>query len=327
VTDRLTSTLRREHRTAAGAFVLMLVAAACGSATSPSAPGWTFVAAPSATAMASSPTSTAAQASGVPPVAGLAATCAAQWAASLATYEVADARYITAVLFPKAGGDAPVVEPTAATLQTNQGPIELTVAWVSSHAEDTVWGTVRLDLALPRLKAGSYRAQFLDLADATGTWRFRVGDFVIRVLPGSAPGDLRPAGGTIETGQAEGGSVEAFEIGLQNMGNAPIEVTSVRTNIPGLPVMWVLAEGDPLRVVERVRIPAGKDVMVTVGTAETARPVAFVLATPEIAYRVAGSPGRLALFDPVLFKSGFGEPSDASAYAAGLPADACARKP
>jgi hypothetical protein len=316
--------------------MLALAAAGCGSAASQASPAWSFAAAPSASA-ASTPASSQDGATTPAPIAsetasaslprGLAATCAAQWAASVSTYENGYAGVITAVLLPKSGTGAPAVEPTAATLQTDQGPIPLTVAMVSSDENDTLWGTTRLDLGLPVLKAGTYRAEFLDLADPSGTWRFRVGEVVVRVEPGSAPGDLERAGGSIEAAQADGGSVTGFEISLRNTTSKPIEVTGASTDIPGLPVKWVLVARDPNRVVPSVTIPAGQLVKVEVGTESTAQPVSFVLATPDLAYRVGGSPERRALFDPILFESGFGQPSDVAAYGSTLPADACAQQP
>jgi hypothetical protein len=230
------------------------------------------------------------------------------------------------VLFPKSGTNAPAVQPTAATLQTDQGPLDLTVAGVSSDENNTVWGTVRVDLGLPSLTPGVYRAEFLDLADATGTWRFRIGEFVISVLPAPMPTDLVRDGGDIELGQSEGGSVQAFEIGLLNITHDDIAVTDVSTDIPGLPVEWLLAKKDPVRIVPRVGIPAGMSVTVTVGTRETAQPVAFVLATPEVAYRVGAAREKSAVFDAIEFQSGFGAPSDVPPYVASLPADACAQQ-
>jgi hypothetical protein len=315
-----------------GALVLALASAGCGSSASQASPAWSFAAAPSATAVptpVSSPSEapTPAPTASVSPARGLASTCAAQWAASLTTYEDGDAGAISAVLLPRSGMDAPAVEPTAATLQTDKGPLELGVAMVSSDENDTLWGTTRLDLGLPVLKAGTYRTQFLELADASGTWRFRVGEFVIDVLPGSAPKDLERTGGTIETGAFEGGSVQGFEIGLRNTTGKPIEVTGASTDIPGLPVTWVLVERDPVRMVDSVPIPAGRKVTVTFGTENTEKPVSFVLATPEIAYRVGDAAERRAVFDPIEFQSGFGQPSDVTAYGATLPGDACAQQP
>ncbi len=228
------------------------------------------------------------------------------------------------VLLPEQGADAPAVEPTSAVLQTDQGPLDLTVAMVSSDENDTLWGTTRLDLGLPVLQPGTWRAEFLDIADASGTWRFRVGEFVINVIEGAAPGNLERTSGTIETGGFEDGSVQAFEVGLRNRTSKPIEVTGASTDIPGLPVTWVLVERDRVRVVPQVVIPAGKEATVTVGTESTDKPVSFVLATPQMTHRVASSAERQALFDPVAFQSGFGQPSDVTAYRATLPADACA---
>ena len=220
-----------------------------------------------------------------------------------------------------------MIEPTAASLQTDKGPLDLSVAEVSSL--DMPWGMARLDLRLPPLEAGTYRAEFLDLADASGTWRFRIGEFVIDVLPGSAPGDLERAGGTIQTGASDGGSVEAFEIRLRNTTDEPIEVIGALTDIPGLPVTWVLVEldsvGMPVRMVDSVVIAAGEKVTLTVGTENTEKVASFVLATPEIAYRVGEGPERRALFDPIMFLSWLGQPSDVRAYGATLPADACAQ--
>ncbi len=62
------------------------------------------------------------------------------------------------------------------------------------------WAPRDSSLGLPVLEPGTYRAEFLDLADESGTWRFRVGEFVINVLPGTAPGDLKRAGGTEMSG-------------------------------------------------------------------------------------------------------------------------------
>ena len=338
MTNRLTWALLVMRQPVASALMLVIVAG-CGSAAAPSAPAWSFAAAPSATAV---PTPTSAPSTVTPatpatpsprasaavtPTGGLAATCAAQWAASVSRHEDGSESEISAVLFSKSGGDAPAVEPTAATLVTDQGPVELAVWSVSSDENNTVPGSTRVSLGLPPLKAGSYRAEFLDLTDATGTWRFRVGDFSIRVLPGSAPEDLKRDGGSIEVGQGEGGSVQGFEIGLRNLTTKPIEVAGVSTDIPGLPVKWVLVERDPVRIVERVKVPAGAAVTLLVGTEETAQPVSFVLATAEIRYRVGGSPESTALFDPIEFQSGVIDPAPAAAYAAGLPSDACAQQP
>jgi hypothetical protein len=148
---------------------------------------------------------------------------------------------------------------------------------------------------------------------------------VIRVLPGSAPGDLEYAGGTVQTGAVEGGSVEAFEIGLRNTTGKPIDVIGASTDIPGLPVTWVLVELDPVRMVDSVAIAAGEKVTVTVGTENREKVAFFVLATPEIAYRVGEGPERRALFDPIMFVGWLGQPSDVRAYGATLPADACAQ--
>ena len=330
MTDRATWEPRAARSSFVGLLVLALAAAGCGSSASPA---WTF-AAPSATA----PPTPVSSPSGAPtpaptatavPAGGLASACAAQWAASLSTYEDGDGGVITAVLLPRSGADPSVIEPTAASLQTDKGPLDLSVASVSSHEFDTPWGTTRLDLRLPALEVGTYRAEFLDLADASGTWRFRVGEFVIGVLPGSAPGDLDYAGGTIMTGTAEGGSVAGFEIGLRNTTGKPIEVIGASTDIPGLPVTWVLVEldsvGMPVRLVDSVAIAAGEKVTVAIGTENTEKTASFVLATPEIAYRKGTGPERRALFDPIVFQSGFGQPSDVTAYGATLPADACAQ--
>jgi len=231
------------------------------------------------------------------------------------------------VLLPRGETQTPAVDPTSATLQTAQGPIDLSVATASGANEDLFVGTTRLELGLPVLEPGTYRAEFLDLADESGTWRFRVGEFVVNVLPGHAPDDLERAGGTTTSRAYDGGSVQAFEIGLRNTTSEPIEVTGASTDIPGLPVRWVLVERDPIRKVDRVGIPAGKTVTVTVGTESTGKPVSFVLATPEITYRLGTAPEQHAIFDPIEFQSGFGQPSDVTAYRATLPGDACAAQP
>jgi hypothetical protein len=249
-----------------------------------------------------------------------------QWAASVAQYEAGDAVVITAYLLPASGPDAPAVEPTAANLQTDRGPLRLSVVGIFGG---DLWGATRLEMGLPVLKAGAYRAEFLDLADASGTWRFRVGDFVIRVLPGAAPGDLVLDGGDGEVGQAEGGSVTGFRLDLHNTTSKPIEVTGATSDIPGLPLDWLLAEGSPpetVKIVKRVAIPAGGLVRLQIGTMSTAHPVSFVLVSPVIAYRVGGSADRRAVYDPVLFESGFGELADVLAYRDTLPGDACARR-
>ena len=187
-------------------------------------------------------------------------------------------------------------------------------------------GHTRLDLYLSGLEPGVYRGEFLDLADATETWRFRVGTHLIQVVPGAAPTDLERTGGTIESSGYEGGSVQGFEIGLRNTTATPMEVIGASTEIPGLPVTWVLVERDPIRIVDTVAIPAGERVPVNVGTQDTAKPVSFVLATPEIAYRVDDADEVRALYDPIL-DGGFGQPSDVTAYRDSLPADACAQEP
>lgn len=137
------------------------------------------------------------------------------------------------------------------------------------------------------------------------------------------------APGTIQTGASDGGSVEAFEIRLRNITDEPIEVIGALTDIPGLPVTWVLVEldsvGMPVRMVDSVVIAAGEKVTLTVGTENTEKTASFVLATPEIAYRVGEGPERRALFDPIMFLSWLGQPSDVRAYGATLPADACAQ--
>jgi len=262
------------------------------------------------------------------PAGGLASACAAQWAASLSTYEDGDGGVITIVLLPRSGaGPSVIEEPSAASLQTDKGPLDLSVAMVSS--DDVPWGMTRLDLRLPPLEAGTYRAEFLDLADASGTWRFRVGEFVIRVLPGSGPGGLGRVGGTAQTAASEGGSVGEFEIRLRNTTDEPIEVIGALTDIPGLPVTWVLIEldsvGMPVRTVDSVSIAAWEEVTLPVGTENREKVASFVLATPEIAYRVGEGPERRALFDPIVFVSWLGQPSDVRAYGATLPAGACAQ--
>lgn len=230
------------------------------------------------------------------------------------------------VLIPSQGSDGPATQPTGAALQTDQGPVALNVAMVSNDEYDTLWGTSRLDLGLPVLAPGTYRAEFLDLADESGTWRFRVGEFVINVLPDAAPGDLDYLGGTARTAGIEGGSVQSFEIRVYNATDEPIEVTGATTDIPGLPVTWVLVGHDPIRAVDHVAIPADNEATVTVGTDGTQKRAAFVLATPEMTYRVGTSAERGAIFYPVEFQSGFGQPGDVTAYRATLPADACATK-
>jgi hypothetical protein len=283
-----------------------LVVAGCGEA----AP-----ALPSATA---GPTAT--------PVAGLGATCAAQWVASISTYSDSSARSIPVVLMPSQGSEGPTIEPTSATLQTDQGPLALTVAIPWSDEVDRLGGTTRLELGLPVLEPGTYRAEFLDLVDASGTWRFRVGEYVINVLAGAAAGDLEQLGGTAQTGGLDGGSEQAFEIRVRNATDQRIKVTGVTTDIPGVPVTWVLIEHEPIRAVDHVAIPADGKATITVGADGTQQSVAFVLATPEMTYRVGKSAERDAMFDPVEFQSGFGLPSDMTVYRANLPADACAQQ-
>jgi hypothetical protein len=258
--------------------------------------------------------------------AGLGATCAAQWVASISTYSDSSVGLIPVVLMPSQGSEGPAIAPTGATLQTDHGPLALTVAMASSDEVDRLGGTTRLELGLPVLEPGTYRAQFLDLADESGTWRFRVGEYVINVLTDADPGDLERMGGTIQTAGFEGGSVQSFEIRLRNATDQPIEVTGATTDIPGLPVTWVLVEHDPIRAVDHVAIPADNEATVTVGTDGTQKPVAFVLATPEVTYRVGKSAERGAMFAPIEFQSGFGQPSDMTAYRATLPADACGQQ-
>ena len=110
--------------------------------------------------------------------AGLGATCAAQWAASISTYSDSSGGVIPVVLIPSRGSEGPAIEPTGAVLQTDQGPLALTVATASSDENDTLWGTTRLELGLPVLEPGTYRAEFLDLADESGMWRFRSGGHI-----------------------------------------------------------------------------------------------------------------------------------------------------
>ena len=74
------------------------------------------------------------------------------------------------------------------------------------------------------------------------------------------------------------------------------------------------------------RSPRTAKATVTVGTDGTQKTAAFVIATPEMTYRVGTSAERSAMFDPVEFQSGFGEPSDMTAYRAALPADACGQQ-
>ena len=102
-------------------------------------------------------------------------------------------------------------------------------------------------------------------------------------------------------------------------------MTGATTDIPGLPVQWLLIDPRRLRVLDAVAIPGGDDLRVTVGTASDAKPVSFVVATPEIMYRIGGADRRV-LVDPIMFMSGFGGPSDVGAYRATLPASACAER-
>ena len=127
-----------------------------------------------------------------------------QWAASLSGYADAEPGLVTAILLPGSGAAAPVLQPTTAILQTDRGPIELSVAMASNDEHDTLWGTTRLDMFLPDLDVGTYRAEFLDLTDTTGTWRYGIGRVVIRVEPGAPPTDLVRTGGTYESVAAEG---------------------------------------------------------------------------------------------------------------------------
>jgi hypothetical protein len=230
------------------------------------------------------------------------------------------------VLIPSRGSEGPVVEPTGAVLQTDQGPLVLAVAIVSGDENEEPSGMTRLELGLPVLTPGTYRAKFLDLVDERGTWRFRVGEFVINVLADDPRGDLRGMGGTVQTAGFEAGSVPSFEIRLYNATGQPIEVTGATTDIPGLPVAWVLVEHDPVRVVDHVAIPADSEATLTVGTDGTHGPVRFVLATPQMRYRVGTSGERGAMFDPIEFQSGFGQPNDMTAYRATLPSDACGQQ-
>ena len=172
-----------------------------------------------------------------------------------------------------------------------------------------------------------YRGNFLDLADSSGIWRFRVGEIVINVLAGAAPDSLEQTGGTEMAAAYGGGSVQGFEIGLRNTTDTPIEVTGVSTDVPGLPVTWELEEGDPIRTVDSVAVSAGEEVTILVGTENVERPVSFVLATPEVAYRVGDDAIQHAVLRPIEFQSGFGGPSHLTAYAATLPVDACAQQP
>jgi hypothetical protein len=312
-------------------MTLALVVAGCGEVSAPS-PAWSFAPAPSSAAptAVTSPSDAATLAPSASPTAapaaGLGATCAVQWAASISTYADENDGAIQAVLLPPENTEAPPVEPTSASLQTDQGPTDLSVATVSGLDDDLLPGTTRLELGLPVLEPGTYRAEFLDLADESGTWRFRVGEFVINVLPGTAPDDLERTSGTEMSGAYDEGSVQGFEIGLRNTTGKAIEVTGASTDIPGLPVKWVLVERDPVRRVDSVAIPAGGEVTVLVGTESTDKPVSFVLVTPEIAYRIGDDAERHKVFDPIEFQSGFGQPSDVTAYRATLPADACATR-
>ena len=258
--------------------------------------------------------------------AGLGATCAVQWVASISTYSDRSAGVIPVVLMPLQGARGPEIEPTRAALQTDQGPLALTVAIPLSDEVDRQGGTTRLELGLPVLEPGTYRAEFLDLVDESGTWRFRVGEYVINVLADAAPGDLEQVGGTAQTAGLEGGSFQSFEIRVRNATDEPIKVTGATTDIAGLPVTWVLVEHDPIRAVDHVAIPTDDEVTITVGTDGPQEPAAFVLATPEMTYRVGKSPERGAMFDSVEFQNGFGLPSDMTAYRAALPADACGQQ-
>jgi hypothetical protein len=256
--------------------------------------------------------------------AGLGATCAAQWAASISTYADSGTGVIPVVLIPVHGSGVPAIEPTGAALQTDQGPLALTVP--ASRDDDGALSGTRLEFGLPVLEPGTYRGEFLDLVDESGTWRFRVGQFVIDVLAEAGPGDLEQTGGTARTGGLRRGAFQSFEIRLRNATDQPIELTGATTHIPGLPVTWVLIEHDPIRAVDHLAIPADTEATVTVGTDGTQQPAAFVVATPEMTYRVGTSPERSAMFDPVEFQSGFGLPSDVTAYRARLPADACGQQ-
>lgn len=344
-------TIRRDGRRRApsrpiGVLVLAVALAGCGSGGAPAAPAWSFAPASGASAPAASPaggptqsptlTPSMAEPSTPAPTATAAAagslgsTCAAQWAASVTQYEGGLGQAITAFLLPKSGSDAPVVAPTKLTLQTDKGPVELsgTGPAQGDDSGSMMWGATRLDMGLPALKPGTYRAEFLDATDASGTWRFRIGDFVIHVLPGSPPGDLVREGGSAEEGSFDGGSVSGFELDLHNTTSKPIEVTGASTDIPGLPVTWLFVEGstqDTFKVAKSVPIPAGGLVKVQVGTMSTARPVSFVLVSPQVSYRLDGSAERQAVYDPVLFETGFGQQSDVLAYRDALPADACGR--
>jgi hypothetical protein len=302
VTDRPTPCALRSF--AGVLMTVALVVAGCGEIVPP----------PSATAV---PTEA--------PAAGLGATCAAQWAASISSYSDSSAGVIPVVLIPSQGSEGPAVEPTGAALQTDQGPLALTVAMPWSDEVDRLGGTTRLELGLPVLEPGTYRAEFLDLADEAGTWRFRVGEYVINVLAGAAPDDLEGLGGTAGTASIEGGAFQSFEIRVRNATDQPIEVTGATTDIPGLPVTWVLVEHDPIRAVDHLAIPADNKATVTVGTDGTQKGAEFVLATPVMTYRVGASAERSAMFDPVEFQSGFGLPGDVTAYRATLPSDACAQ--
>jgi hypothetical protein len=249
-----------------------------------------------------------------------------QWAASISTASAENTGVIPVVLIPSLGVEGPTIVPTGAVLQPDLGPLDLTVRRASGDDDGERPGTTRLELGLPVIEPGAYRAEFLDLTDDSGTWRFRIGEFAINVLADAAPGDLEPMGGTAQTGGLDGGAVQTFEIRLRNATDRPIDLTGAATDVPGIPLTWFLAEQDPFRPVDHLAIPADTRATVTVGTEGTQKPPAFVLATPELTYRVGASLERSARFAPVEFQGGFGQPSDVTAYRATLPADACGQQ-
>lgn len=320
---------------AAGSLVLTLLGG-CGSSGPQSTSTWHFAPSPSpsdeagasvgrSTAAASPPS--ASEPASPSSAVGLSSTCAAQWVGSLSMYEGDGPGTISVVLLPRSGTDAPAVDPSAATLHTDQGPLSLAVATMSRDDNDTPRGTARVELLLPALDAGTYHAEVLDLTDASGTWRVRIGEFVISVLPGARPTDLERAGGTIEVNVDDGGSIQGFDIGLKNTARSPVEITGVGTEIPGLPVAWLLLEGVSHDAVGSIVIPAGEEATLTVGTRHADKSASFVLATPSVSYRLGDGLERRVPFDPIVFTSGFGQPSDFAAYRAALPPEACAEPP
>jgi len=194
-----------------------------------------------------------------------------------------------------------------ATLETDQGPVPLTVALEGDDPAGVVPGAVPIRLVLPALPVGTYRAQFVDLSDGSAMWRFRVGDAVVRVVPGAAPRDLEVAGVGWETHPDGGSAIGPFDVQLRNATGSAVRVTGVETEIPGLPVAWRMASGSPPRLVTSVLIAPGKAADISVGASGVETKIRFALATSEFTYRVGAGPTRRLLVNrPVSMEIGVG---------------------